>query len=62
MSDRSIMSKETNTYVKRILTNTCVALIHNARRIPLKMLHPRNPPNPETQIPQYNFKFKRKNI
>jgi len=25
--------------------------------IPLKMLHPRSPPNPQTQIPRYKFKF-----
>jgi len=25
-------------------------------QFPLKMLHPQNPPNPETQIPRYNFK------
>jgi len=26
-------------------------------QIPLKLLHPRNPPHPETQIPRYKFKW-----
>jgi len=28
-------------------------------QIPLKILHPRNPPNPGTQIPRYKFKWQR---
>jgi len=31
----------------------------NSWQFPLKILHPQNPPNPETQIPQYKSKWAR---
>ena len=32
-------------------------LLFCVRQIPLKLLHPQNPPNPETHIPRYKFQF-----
>jgi len=44
------------TMTPRVLS-CLVSLVLYVRQIPLKMLHPYNPPNPETQISQYKFNF-----
>ena len=55
-----------HTHIKGELSHSAVAggtLTHmkesnisHIRQIPLKMIQPRNPTNPETQIPRYKFK------
>jgi len=43
-------------YIYRV---ACVRQGCSVRQIPLKMLHSRTPPHPETQIRRYKFKFNR---